>query len=353
MNKPSNDKMSGSLLLAWWVVAFALITAIGFAWDLAWHRFHGVMLVISGLGLMTIAIAEVLFWHKAASYWLNRRLFASLFAAAVAVACSAGTLYTNYSTSALGQDSRASEKLGAYNASDDLDKGIKEKSERVAILQKQLAAAPTRTAEAAQAAIDNAKAHRFWSLTSNCRETKGQQTRDFCAQYAAAVADKSNSSAAVQARADLANEQAALAAMREKRGTTEAIASKDNPALSLWASAGLNDRESQVADAMMMPTVIQVILMLGGILLALEHFGDREPRSWLPAWLSGWFKSSATVALTGRQLQSADEVYAKAEAEPLRPSPAAATHTERLSVIGIKQPSLLEKWHQQEGKPAS
>lgn len=352
MTKP-NDKMPGSLLLAWWVVAFALITAIGFAWDLAWHRFHGVMLVISGLGLMTIAIAEVLFWHKAASYWLHRRLFASLFAAAVAMACSAGTLYTNYSTSALGQDSRASEKLGAFNASDDLDKGIKEKTDRVATLQKQLAAAPTRTPEAAQAAIDNAKAHKFWTSTNSCRETRGQQTRDFCAQYASAVADKSNSSAAIQARADLANEQAALDGLRKQRGSSETVASKDNPALSLWASAGLNDRESQVADAMMMPTVIQVILMLGGILLALEHFGDKEPRSWLPAWLSGWFKSSASVALTGRQLKSADEVYeaAAAHPEPLRPAPSAST--ERLSVIGIKQPTLLEKWNQEQSKPAS
>lgn len=346
MSKP-NDKISGSLRLAWVVVIFALITAIGFALDLAWHRFSGLMFLICALGLTTVAIAEVLFWHQSASAWHERRPVAAMLAACVALACSAGTLYTNYSTSAIGQDTKSAEKLTAFNKSDDLDKAIHERQERIAQLDKQLQAGPARTADAAQADIDKAMAHKWWAATSQCTITKGPQTRDFCAAYQAAVADKSNASAGVQAKAERTNLANELTELRTKRGSTEQVASKDNPAIAMLIAMGLSDEHAHVADSMVLPGVIQIIMALGGILLANEHARGREPKPWLPRWFSDWAKSKAYVAATGRHMSAADE-YAAAQASPspavLRPQ-APVSRVE----IGIKQPTLLEKWKQQQG----
>lgn len=50
---------------------------------------------------------------------------------------------------------------------------------------------PVRTADAAQSDIDKAKAHRWWGVTDNCNATKGPQTREFCATYRSAEAEKS------------------------------------------------------------------------------------------------------------------------------------------------------------------
>lgn len=314
MTKPETY-MSGSLRLAWAVVGLAVITATGFALDLAWMRFSGFMFFICATGLVAVVLAEVLCWHQTATSWHQRRMFSCILWAVLALVCSVGTLYTNYSTSAIGQDHKAAEKLTAFNASDDLDRSQKELSDKVSRLEKQLTVAPARTPEAAQAAIDNAKSHRFWARTAQCTATKGPDTRAFCADYAAAVADKSNSAAAIQSRAELANAQNELKAVRERRGTTEAVASKDNPSILLLTTMGMQQDHARLADSMVLPLVVQFIMALGGILLANEHARDREPKSWLPEWLSNWVKGRAYVAATGRQLKSADEVC-EAAAQP-------------------------------------
>lgn len=337
MTKPE-AYMSGSLRMAWLVVCLAVITATGFALDLAWHRFYGLMFFICATGLVAVVLAEVLCWHQTATSWHQRRVFSCGLWLVLASVCSLGTLYTNYSTSALGQDEKAVEKLSSFNAYDDLSKSEKEAADKVSRLEKQLAQAPSRTSDAAQAAIDNAMAHKFWKSTDGCKETKGQQTRDFCAQYAAAVADKSNASASVQARAELANAEGELKSVREKRGSTKAETSKDNPAILLLTTMGLQQDHARLADSMVLPLVVQFIMALGGILLANEHARDKEPKSWLPEWLSNWAKGRAYVAATGRQMQTPAEVYAKAAEQPTPLQPQVFR-----SVIGISGKTVAQQ----------
>jgi hypothetical protein len=344
MSKP-DSYMTGSLRLTWLVVLFVCAAAIGFSVDLAWERFDGLKFVFAAMLLGATAVAEVLFWHKATVFWLDRRLIPAVFAACVAIVCSAGTLYTNYSTGAHGQDHKASEKLSAYNKSDDLDKSIAERQARIAQLDAQLAAVPKRTADAAQADIDKAMAHKFWTATDGCKLTKGPQTRDFCSAYQGAVADKSNASAGVQARAERTNLTNELTELRNKRGSTEQVASKENPALGLWAMAGLGENEAKVADSMVMMFVGQVLMMIGGILLGLEHAGDREPKSWLPKWLSEWVKGHAYTAATGRHLSAADE-YAAAASTPLKPAPVSGV------LVGIKQSNLKTEFDEEQRRRA-
>jgi hypothetical protein len=345
MTAKPDSRISGSLRLAWLVVIMALVTAVGFALDLAWHRFAGLMFIVCAVGLVTVAVAEVLFWHQSASAWHERRPVAAFLAACVAIACSAGTLYTNYSTSAIGQDTKSAEKLTAFNKSDDLDKSIAERQARIAQLDAQLAAVPKRTADAAQADIDKAMAHKFWTATDGCKLTKGPQTRDFCSAYQGAVADKSNASAGVQARAERTNLTNELSELRTKRGSTEQVASKDNPAIAMLIGLGLSVEHAHVADSMVLPAVIQVIMALGGILLANEHARGREAKSWLPRWLSEWVKSHAYTAATGRHLSAADE-YAQAASTPLKPAPVSGV------LVGIKQSNLKTEFDEEQRRRA-
>lgn len=81
-------------------------------------------------------------------------------------------------------------------------------------IQDRLRMAPARNADQAQAAIDNAKAHRFWSMTKECTETKGPQTRAFCDAYRAAEADKAGSSDVLLHREELKATQEKLAKAR-------------------------------------------------------------------------------------------------------------------------------------------
>lgn len=80
----------------------------------------------------------------------------------------------------------------------------------VARLQERLRMAPQRTAEAAQAAVDRAKADRFWKMTDGCKATKGPQTRAFCDQYASAVADVSMATERLTLQEDLKVKQTEL-----------------------------------------------------------------------------------------------------------------------------------------------
>lgn len=80
----------------------------------------------------------------------------------------------------------------------------------VSRLQERLRMAPQRTAEAAQAAVDRAKADRFWKMTDGCKATKGPQTRTFCDGYASAVADVSMATERLTIQEELKIKQAEL-----------------------------------------------------------------------------------------------------------------------------------------------
>ena len=159
---------------------------------------------------------------------------------------------------------------------------VKRAETEVNRLEKRLALQPVRTAEAAQAAIDNAKAHKFWKSTHECKETKGPQTRQFCSDYASAVADKAGSTEMLTVAEEMKQAKARLAKAQQTAGSTKAQVSEDAPQLGfIKASLSTDDSTARQIDAMVLPFLVQAMLLFGGILLANEAFRGKPRAPWI------------------------------------------------------------------------
>lgn len=277
-------------------LAAAIIMAVrhgaekGSSWDLK------IALI---LGLVCVAVGEFLSWHNAATAYFERRAGSLMLWSILGATLSAGTIYTNFSTTAGNNDVKAGIQKTAFVSYEDTDKTERELTERKAQLQQELKLAPTRTAEAARAAQDNAKAHRFWKLTNGCKETKGQQTRDFCSSYASAVADESNAGRALTNKEELAAVTAQLADVRKARAAAPAAISDDQANITMLSRvASMDKATARTVDAMVAPWLVQAMLVFGGILLAAETFRGKTLPPWINwARIASWFKGVTNEAV--------------------------------------------------------
>ncbi len=234
------------------------------------------------IGLVCVAIGEFLSWHNAATAWHERRAGSLVLWGVLGGILSAGTLYTNFSSAASNNDSNAVVQQTAFvsrtNVVDELKAAKAERSR----LEEELRMKPTRTPEAAQAAIDNAKAHRFWGVTKECTETKGPQTRGFCDAYASAVAEKSMGTNAIAVAEELKAVKARIAKYEADVTAGKAVVSADAPQIGIIKTRfETDDSTARQIDAMVLPMLVQAMLLFGGILLANEAFRGRAPRPWI------------------------------------------------------------------------
>lgn len=309
-------------------------------------------LVTLGATLVLIVIGENIGHHFAAVSWYERRLGAFILFSLMGWLCTGGTFLTNFAFTAYGGGAKASEQLGAFTSYEDTGKTEGELTAKLKRLEETVSRAPARTAEAAQSAIDGAKSHKFWALTGGCAETKGAQTRQFCADFRQAEQDKSNASAVVQAKAELANTENQLRTVREKRAGMTAQTAKQTASVSALMAFGLSEQNAALTEALMPPTVLQVLMVLGCYGLAIFKYMGLPLRPWRSTGLGKGVE--ATWKASGGELHPhaapAQDVYAKA-AEPA-PAPLKSTPTPveriRIKEIGIHQEPLEDKWLRQE-----
>lgn len=235
------------------------------------------------IGLACVAIGEFQSWHNAATAWHERRLGSLSLWALLGVILSAGTLYTNFSSSAGVNDTKAGVIKSAMVVQTDTASTEAELTKKNNDLLQRIEMAPKRGPEAAQAAINRAKADRFWNVTSGCTETKGPQTRAFCDAYASAVADLEGGKNLKVWRAEQEQIAAELKEVRSARAAAgPAIVSDDQAAVvTLAAVANMSVKAARQADSMVLPVLVQAMLLFGGILLANEHFRGRPRLPWV------------------------------------------------------------------------
>lgn len=241
------------------------------------------------IGLCCVAIGEFVSWHNMAHAFHERQLFSCMLWASLGVLLSAGTLYTNFSTSAGNNDTKAGISKAAMTHQSDMESTEAELTKRNNDLLQRLEMAPKRTAEAAEAAIQNAKAHRWWDVTNGCTETKGKQTRAFCDAYASAVADKAGATQLLVDREEQKMVAKQLQDVRGQRGSIQqAVMGDDQPAVRfIAAKLGMDKAEARQVDSMVLPFLVQAMLLFGGILLANEAFRGRDRKPWIDVdrWL--------------------------------------------------------------------
>lgn len=156
---------------------------------------------------------------------------------------------------------------------------VKRAETEVNRLEKRLALQPVRTAEAAQAAIDNAKSHKFWKVTGECTATKGPQTRQFCSDYASAVADKAGATEAMQVKEELSSAKADLTKARMQASSAPAeFTEAHNDLVILTKFAGLNEDDARVLNALGSIIAISIFLSIATALRELERLRATEKR---------------------------------------------------------------------------
>ncbi len=236
----------------------ATMTAAAITAQFGWHLGKGYLEQISLAVLLALCTVIVGYALTFAFHAYRARMQSvghaavALFAIAVAVEFLSHTGFT-----AANRDATiAGARLQQTNTTFDIG-NVDALAKEVARLTQRLNMRPVRNAEQAQAAIDNAMAHRFWSITDGCKATKGAQTREFCSSYASAVADKAGATEAVTIEAELKQAKAAYEQARSRMSTTKVATSSaasqgvvlasmlsmdENPSNSavFWAGVGIS-----------------------------------------------------------------------------------------------------------------
>lgn len=227
----------------------ATLTAAAITAQFGWHLGKGLLEQISLatlLAICTVIVGYALtFAFQAYSRGMREvgHAAVALFAIGVTVEFLSHTGFTASNRETTIAQSRLHNTLANQNFGE-----VDQLSRTVNRLEERLRMVPQRNAEQAQAAIDNAMAHRFWAVTDGCKRTTGPQTREYCSAYASAVADKAGATEAITmreelklARADLAKARAASAASNTDPATAA------SQGLALASMLTLNDKPGEQA----------------------------------------------------------------------------------------------------------
>lgn len=200
------------------------------------------------------------------------------------------------------EGAKSNQHKAAYVTFADTRDEMKSAKDEVTRLEQRLRMAPTRNADQAQAAIDNAKAHKFWKLTSECRETKGPQTRQFCSEYASAVADKAGATEMLTVAEEMKQAKARLAkAQTAAAGTKAETSEARNDLVILTKYAGMNEDDARTLNALGSIIAISIFLSLATALRELEHLRATQKR--VPMFpLRHWY-ARLHKFLTGKDLE--------------------------------------------------
>lgn len=129
--------------------------------------------------------------------------------------------------------------------------------------------------------IDGAKAHRFWAASEQCAEPKGKQTRDHCAAYRQALADKAMAERRMVLDEEIAALNKELASARKARANGPAVASMDRADLrNLKRLTGLGDSDLELSQSLLVVLVMALFLTVAGWLIKAEEFAGMTPKPW-------------------------------------------------------------------------
>lgn len=150
---------------------------------------------------------------------------------------------------------------------------------------------PVRSTTSAQSDLDNAKANRFWTMTNECKETKGPQTRAFCENVAAWKSEK-----ALAVERETLKEELAIAKAEHTKAQKTAssqrteVSSERNDMLMLTKYAGMNQGDAQALTAVGSIVAISIFLSFATMLRELEHLRSQGPRKRIFSTSQLWFK---------------------------------------------------------------
>lgn len=273
-NAPHNNRfaMNVTKLMVGGSLFAAVIMAVHYGWSKGSDTALSIAFVVA---LVVVAFGEVLSWHSVAASWYERRAGACIFWAILGISLSLGTLYTNFSTAAGSGEKTAIVKTADFNQYDAVKSDLASDRAKLARLEGRLSwmtgtavkGKPVGTIEGADAKVTEAKAHKWWKTTEGCTATKGPQTREFCANYAAAVDELALAREKKTIEAEIPAIKARIAQNSGK--AVEHVAISDDAANITAVAAWLriDTKTARQADSMLLGFLVQAMMLLGGVLL--------------------------------------------------------------------------------------
>lgn len=256
--------------------------------------------------LVALVGLEFLAAHSAAESWHNRRMTGFVGGMLLYAACGATTWYLNFSTAANRSNDAAGIVRAAYVTQNDTESTEKELSRKLNDVQEKLRLAPAGTAESYRAIQVNTKAHKWWTLTAQCTQTKGPQTREFCDKYASAAANEANATQALTLREEEKSLIAELKTVRANRAAAGPAVTEDTEAhiAGLVKVFHISTAQAKTADSMFLPTVMQIAMLFGAFMMVAQAYRGRT----LPTWID-WPKWARRIArMKGEKLPEAKPV---------------------------------------------
>lgn len=235
--------------------------------------------ILVSLGMATLA-SEYYMGGEAVRAWFDRALL-RLGAVLGVYAIVLGYAVLQWTGSAADMEAtKTGAHKAAFVAQEDTARSEAELTKKNNDLMQRIEMAPKRTAEQAQAAIDNAKANRFWSMTTGCTETKGPQTRAFCDAYASAVADKAGATALIVDREEQRQIALEIKKLREGR-KNQAVVTEDRSDLRFLVTyAKVSEQVAMDISAAWKIMIISVLVFVLGILVKAEAYRDMPRKPW-------------------------------------------------------------------------
>lgn len=277
------------------------------AWAMRLVVFAGVVTILHKAGVplpmygvafsVAIGVAALLYEMNAAKYALRSlwhgRAVGAVGWAIIWIVAFGYSMNQWVGAASENEASKSNLHKAAFTRTSDNRDALAKVSKEVDRLEEKLRMAPVRTPEAAQAHIDNAMAHKFWRSTDGCKETKGPQTRQFCSDYASAVADKAGATEAIALREELKQAKAGYASAKAASSSTNEFTEARNDLVILTRFAGLNEDDARVINALGSIVAISIFLSLATALRELELLrkeGPRKPMFSLWALRRWWIK---------------------------------------------------------------
>lgn len=162
---------------------------------------------------------------------------------------------------------------------------------------------PVRDVKSADADLDNARAHKFWRMTTECTETKGPQTRQFCADVAAWKSEKQLATARETLREELRVAKSERDAARKVAGNTKVETHEARSDLLIFTDyMGMSERTASFVMAAGSIIVISLFLSLASALNELQALRAAGPRVRIFSW--GWARRAYRF-LTGHEAPGA------------------------------------------------
>lgn len=278
------------------------------AWSIRLVFFAGIVTILQKAGVsvpyypivfaVSLGVAALLYEMNATTYSLRAFWSGRPFGAIgwALVWCVAFLYSMNQWVGAASENEAKKSNLhkAAFTQTVDNRDALAKASREVDRLQEKLRMAPVRTAEAAQASIDNAMSHKFWRLTDGCKETRGPQTRKFCSDYASAVADKAGATEAMTLREELKSAQDKYELAKADVGKTQEFTEARNDLVILTDFAGLSERNARVVNALGSIIAISIFLSLATALREMEALRKDGPRKPMFGSIFRWLRQIMT-----------------------------------------------------------